>query len=97
MLMKPDLVLHILRNAWGWPEDAQSQARLAAANMIEDNFREISELQEALIELVKQIPSASLGDILRKSQAVTAFDFSDCDEDVREAVDELRRATQQND
>jgi hypothetical protein len=55
--MKPDLVLHILRNPWGWAEDAQRQARLAAADMIEDKFREVSELQEALIELVKQLPS----------------------------------------
>jgi hypothetical protein len=56
--MERDLVLHILRNPWGWSEDAQHQARLAAADMIEDKSREVSELQEALIELVKQLPSA---------------------------------------
>jgi hypothetical protein len=56
--MKPDLVLHILRNPWGWSENVQRQARLAAADMIDGHQREVRELQEALINLVKQIPSA---------------------------------------
>jgi hypothetical protein len=53
-----DLVLHILRNPWGWAEDEQRQARLAAADMLEEHQREVTELQEALIALVKQIPAA---------------------------------------
>jgi hypothetical protein len=33
--MKRDLILHILRNPYGWPEEKVAEARLAAADEIE--------------------------------------------------------------
>lgn len=43
--MKHDLILHIIRNPWGWSEDEVRAARLAAADLIEDQAKRIAELE----------------------------------------------------
>lgn len=44
--METTLILHILRNPWGWPQVEQRQARLAASDLIEAQAEEIALLRQ---------------------------------------------------
>ena len=41
-------ILHIIRNPWGWSEEKVRQARIAAADLIEQQAKSIAELTDLL-------------------------------------------------
>jgi len=42
-------ILHIIRNPWGWSEEEARQARIAAADLIEQQAKRIAELEAAVL------------------------------------------------
>lgn len=64
-------VLHIIRNPWGWSEDEVRAARLAAADLIEQQAKEIEALRGFAQEVMNYWPEGwgMEGDQIQKAAA----------------------------
>lgn len=49
--MKHDLILHIIRNPYGWADDEVRNARLVAAALIEQQAKQIEALRKLIADI----------------------------------------------